>query len=110
GYDRTPFFNGLFWNFHPSYLSFTRPSFKLRGGSIAPVHICRQFMMRDSYDSHCETGRKCWRHQLKDMKIIKRDMIGSIGVEDEDRVMDVSTDTCKTIAEAKQIILVLTWN
>ncbi|CAI0391920.1 unnamed protein product [Linum tenue] len=49
---------------------------------------------------------KCWRHQLKDIKILWRSIKGSIK---EDKVMNITNFAVSSLGEKDQIWFVLIW-
>ncbi|CAN0914351.1 hypothetical protein LINGRAHAP2_LOCUS28514 [Linum grandiflorum] len=68
-------------------------------------NMCKQFTERD-----CKTGCNCWRHQLKDVKMMSK-IIGESTSVEKDKVMEVAMDTVSSLGQAKQEVwFVLTWH
>ncbi|CAN1180193.1 F-box/FBD/LRR-repeat protein At3g52680, partial [Linum perenne] len=64
--DKHSLMNALFWSFHPEYLCL------MRYNEPSLEYMAESFINRRNNDSCCKSGYKCWRHQLKDVKIVIR--------------------------------------
>ncbi|CAN1180174.1 hypothetical protein LINPERHAP2_LOCUS34615 [Linum perenne] len=62
--------DALFWSCHPRYFCLTPRKELYRGGSSL-TYMAESFINRGNSDDCCKSGYKCWRHQLKDVKIIQ---------------------------------------
>ncbi|CAN0914353.1 hypothetical protein LINGRAHAP2_LOCUS28515 [Linum grandiflorum] len=100
--------DGFFQCCHPKLLCFTESTSEQVRNSLFLSNLenmCKQFTKRD-----CKTrGCDCWRHQLKDVKMMSK-IIGESTSVEKDRVTEVSMDTVSSLGEAEQEIwFILTW-
>ncbi|CAL1363960.1 unnamed protein product [Linum trigynum] len=111
--DMDSFLDDLFQNFHPKYLSLTQKSnlYSISEETLllALKYVCKTFHETD-LTNRCGAECKCWRHQLKDVKMVKRaaGANGGTRVEDDadnNEVVDISTVVISTRTEIAEIWL-----
>ncbi|CAN1840431.1 hypothetical protein LINPERHAP1_LOCUS36058 [Linum perenne] len=97
--------DGLLWSCHPKYLSFNRRIHRLVKHRFVSDHkfLCEVFMEKDSNED-CVLECNCWRHQLKDVKMIRRVRTGSV---EEDTLMDISTELTLSLLISKNGLAML---
>ncbi|CAN1180101.1 F-box/FBD/LRR-repeat protein At5g53840 [Linum perenne] len=91
------FVHNMLWSCHPKY--FFVHSQKLQ--SLKSIN--RVFRERTSLNCK-KIACKCWRHQLKDVKIV------SINDKEEEELMDISNKVLSTFQRKKQVLFRLIWH
>ncbi|CAN0914272.1 hypothetical protein LINGRAHAP2_LOCUS28453 [Linum grandiflorum] len=96
--------DGFFRCCHPKLVCFT----EWASEQVSNLeNVCKEIMERD-----CETGCSCWRHQLKDVKMVNKVASESTSVE-KDEVLENSIDTVSVSSLKKpkqQVWFTLTWH
>ncbi|CAN1123530.1 hypothetical protein LINPERPRIM_LOCUS3301 [Linum perenne] len=91
------FLDMLLESCHPKFLSVN--------GKGHFQNVCKRFMER-SFNDDCRRACECWRHQLKDAKIINKVLNGEIK---EDEEMEISEEVVSYLVDKKQITFILSW-
>ncbi|CAN1754180.1 FBD-associated F-box protein At3g49020 [Linum perenne] len=102
--DKDGFIDALFWSCHPKYLCLMHSKESYQGCSSL-TYMAESFINRRNNDSCCKSGCKCWRHQLKDVKIVSRR-------EDEggEQLSDISNYLDWPYTEEKRVWFKLIWD
>ncbi|CAN1173757.1 hypothetical protein LINPERPRIM_LOCUS9465 [Linum perenne] len=90
--------DALFWSCHPEYLC-------VKHGKESHWYMAKFFIdNRNSYKC-CKSGCKCWRHQLKDVKIVKKE-------EDrgDEQLSEISNYLDMPCTKEKQVLFKLIWH
>ncbi|CAN1180126.1 F-box/FBD/LRR-repeat protein At3g52680 [Linum perenne] len=97
--DQTFLYNML-WSCHTKYFSFRCDDYSKRLPSLKLIN--KVFMERTS--PKCKkTACKCWRHLLKDVKIV------DTRNREEEELMNISDDVLLALQSEKQVLFRLTW-
>ncbi|CAN1266300.1 Putative FBD-associated F-box protein At5g56690 [Linum perenne] len=100
------FIYNMLWSCHPKYVSVCRDAYAKESHhrQLSSLKLINQvFMERAS--PNCKTvACKCWRHQLKDLKIV------NTNDKKEEELMDVSDDVLSTLQSENRVLFRLTWH
>ncbi|CAN1266371.1 FBD-associated F-box protein At5g18780 [Linum perenne] len=95
------FIYNMLWSCLPKYFSFRCDDYAKRLPSLKLIN--KVFMERIS--PKCKkTACKCWRHRLKDVRIVNTKN------REEEELMNISNDVLSALQSEKQVLFRLTWH
>ncbi|CAL1406817.1 unnamed protein product [Linum trigynum] len=96
---------GLLWSCHPKYLCIDEDPNNKSMHCPSLEYLCK-FFTEITFDRCRQTACKCWRHELKDVKIVsKKDDDGG----DDDELADISIDSPSSLGNQKRVTFRLNW-
>ncbi|CAN0864586.1 F-box protein At5g03100 [Linum grandiflorum] len=105
--DQRALLDGLFWAFHPKFFTVYHWTSNSKQFFTALFNLMSQCAMKTLTENN-----NCWLYQLKDVKIVTRNVDAIVEQEkeaDEEDLVDVSEDMATLLATQKQVCLMLTW-